>query len=534
MFNHPFALELAYIAVEEAIRLGASYADARYEYRQHEDVLTRNGALDQAGSYTERGLGIRVLVRGAWGYTGVSEPNRHDVAIAAKKAVELARASSILQETPVELVDVSPQRSIFRTQIKRDPLAVPLEDKVELLLSIDERLRKNEKVQLAEGSFSAHRQRKVFVSSEGSELDQELVYTGVGYRAGAVDNGELQVRSFPAAHRGVFMGKGWELVSELALLDNAERTAEEAVALLSAAPCPATETSVILTAGLAGYQLRHTTAQLLELDRVLGFAHSETGGSVFSTSHLGTERFGPDSVNVAADAREMGGAGSFGYDDEGVEAQRVELVNEGRCTGFLSSRQSAFSVGLEKSHGTMRAASWANAPSIRLTNVMLAPGEDGDLDAIIADTKDGILMDVGTAHSTTMDGRGFVTAAEQGWRIKDGKKTELLKNPCIAGEALKAWQSVDAVGGEGSVAIGGALDRTKGRPMQIVPVGHAAPPVRFSKIQVGAVPAGLPEVENGASIDYDGKTSTRSRSTKRKSSRRTNKKRNRSRKKDTK
>ena len=45
MFNHPLALEQAYNAVEEAIRLGASYADARYEYHQREDVVTRNGTL---------------------------------------------------------------------------------------------------------------------------------------------------------------------------------------------------------------------------------------------------------------------------------------------------------------------------------------------------------------------------------------------------------------------------------------------------------------------------------------------------------
>lgn len=534
MFNHPFALELSYIAVEEAIRLGATYADARYEYRQHEDVTTRNGALHQAGAYTERGLGLRVLVHGTWGYVGASEPNRHDVSVCARRAVELARATAILQERPVDLVDASPQRSIYRTQIKRDPLAVPLEDKVELLLSIDERLRKRDKVVLAEGNFSAHRQRKVFVSSEGSELDQELVYTGVGYLAGASDGDDLQIRSFPNAGRGVFMGKGWELVNELELLESADRIAEEAVALLSAKVCPAGNLPVILTADTAAYQLRQTCAQLLELDRVLGYARSESGGSIITTDRLGSERFGSDLVTIYADAREPGGAGTYGFDDEGVEAQRIDLVTDGRCTGFLSSRESAFRVGLERSQGSMRAASWGHAPSVRLTNVSLAPKDGGDLEALIADTEDGILMDGATAFSTDGDGRTFVTATEQAWQIKNGKREALLKNPCFAGDTIGLWQGVDAVGGQEGWRFSGSIDRTKGRPLQIVPVGHGAPPIRIGEIQVGAVPVGLPTIANGDSIEAEGGGSSSSRRTNKRRGGRRRGTRKRSRKKDTK
>ncbi|MEQ8277016.1 MAG: TldD/PmbA family protein [Deltaproteobacteria bacterium] len=534
MFNHPFALELAYIAVEEAIRLGASYADARYEYRQHEDVTTRNGALHQAGAYTERGLGLRVLVHGAWGYVGVSEPNRHDVAVSARRAVELARATAIVQEHPVALVDNAPQRSIYRTQIKRDPLAVPLEDKVELLFSIDEKLRKNDKIVLAEGSFSAHRQRKVFVSSEGAELDQELVYTGVGYRAGASDGDDLQFRSFPAPGRGTFMGKGWELVSESALLDNAERVAEEAVALLSAEACPAGNMALVLTADTAAHQLRHTCAQLLELDRVLGYARSESGGSIITTDRLGSEKFASDLVTIYADAREPGGAGTFGYDDEGVEAQRVDLVTDGRCTGFLSSRESAFRVGLERSQGSMRAASWGHAPSVRVTNVSLAPGKGGDLDAIISDTEDGILMDTGSSFSTDGDGRTFVTTTEQAWRIKNGKRAGLLKNPSFSGDTLGVWQNVDVVGGQEAWQFSGSLDQTKGRPLQIVPVGHGAPPIRISDVQIGVVPAGIAVVPNGERIEtIGGKSGGGRRSSKRRGGKRRGT-RKRTRKKDTK
>lgn len=531
MFNHPFALEVAYIAVEEAIRLGASYADARFEFLQHEDVITENGALTEASLKTERGVGVRALVRGAWGFSAVSEPTRHDVALAARRAVELARAASILQEHPVRLVDQPPQRSIYRTQIKRDPLAVPLEDKVELLLGIDGTIRSVDGVVYALGSFSAQRQRKIFVSSEGSEIDQELVWTGVGYQAGASNGDDYQVRSFPGSHRGQFMGRGWELVSELPLADQAKAVAEEAVALVQADPCPHDTTTLILSSAQAASQLRATCGRLAELDRVVGL--NGEAGSFLSTDTLGSLEIGSKKVNVYADAREAGGAGTFGFDDEGVEAQRIDLVTDGRFAGYLSSRETAARVGLERSHGAMRAASWASYPVVRMTNVCLAPGEDGDLDAIVADTKSGILMDTSRGFALDDQGHTFTAACEVAWEIKDGKRTRMLKNPSYQGTVPGFWRSCDAVAEIESWALHGVRHCVKSSPGQLVASGQGAPPARFTDVEVGGHRFVAPVPSATDSPLLDGSADSAKRTTKRRGPNKKKKKR-RSRRRDVK
>jgi TldD protein len=500
VFNHPLALEIAHIAVEEAMRLGATFADARYEFRQHESLVTRNGVLHQATVLTEHGVGIRALVRGAWGFVSVGEPTRHDVAVAAKRAVDLARAAAILQDTPVRLVDEEPHRAIFRTQIKRDPLAVPIEDKIELLFEIDGRIRGVNLITLAIGSFSAQRQRKLYVSSDGSEIDQELVWTGIGYQAGASDGADFQLRSFPTSGRGQFLGKGWELIGELPLLDSAEEVAKEAVEQLRADPCPNDTTTLILGASQVARQIHESCGHAVELDRVLGMERNGAGGSFLTTDRLGSFELGSRIVNLYADAREPGAPGTFGFDDEGVEAQRVELVTEGRFTGYLSSRETAERVGLERSTGAGRAASWATAPLVRMTNVSLEPGTAGDLESLIADTKSGVFMETNRSWSMDDLGAQFQASCEVAWEIKNGKKTRRLKNPTYQGLTPLFWRSANAICDESAWSMHGIGSDRKGRPSQIVTVGHGAAPARFENVEIGVHEFQPPLVQDGDTI----------------------------------
>ncbi len=500
MFDHPLALELAYIAVEESIRLGASYADARYELRRNETVLVRNGRLVHVTTGFERGLGVRVLVKGSWGYVGISEPNRHDVTVAAKKAVAAGRAAAILQDHPVELVPQTPERGLFRTKIRRDPLAVPVEDKLALLMAIDEQLRAVSGVIVTEGHIRAQSQRKVFVSSEGSELDQDLMTTGVGYRAGATDGTDLHMRSFPGGPQGMVRSQGWELVAGLPLLDQARQVAEEAVALSKADPCPNDVSAVILTASQMAHHLNATTAHLFELDRVLGMAPAGAGGSFLGIDKLGSFAFGPQILNIVADARETGGAGSFGFDDEGAPAQRVDLVTQGRFAGLLCGRETAQRVGLEGSYGCVRASHWAQPPTVRATNVSMAPGDAGSLDDLIKDTEQGILLDGPRSFSVDGSGRTFTASAEAGWEIKDGVRGRMLKNPLYQGSTTDFWHACDAICSESEWAMYGTFGRPKGRAAQCVPMGVGAAAARFSRVEVGAHHRRPSQVPDGATV----------------------------------
>ena len=295
----------------------------------------------------------------------------------------------------------------------------------------------------------------------------------------------MQVRSFPGSHREDVSQAGWEHFARLGLVENAPRVAEEAVALLSAPPCPAERTTLVLDGEQVTLQVHESVGHALELDRVLGREASYAGTSFVKVEDLDSLRYGSPHMNITADATCAGGLGSFGWDDEGVEARAFPLVREGVLRGFLSSRETAAEIGLERSGGCMRGEGFARQPIIRMTNVNLEPGDAGSLDDLIADTDRGVYME--TNRSWSIDSRRlhFQFATEVAWEIRDGRRTRLLRNPSYAGITPEFWARLDAVCSQPSWKLWGVLNCGKGEPGQSMHVSHGAAPARFRDVQVG-------------------------------------------------
>ncbi len=192
---------------------------------------------------------------------------------------------------------------------------------------------------------------------------------------------------------------GYENFTSLDLAENAPRVAEEALALLTAAPCPAERSTLILGGEQLALQVHESVGHAVELDRVLGREASYAGTSFVSAPDLGSLRYGSAAMNVTADATSPGGLGSFGWDDEGVAGHAQPIIREGVLRGFLSSRESAAEIGLERSGGCMRAEGFSRQPIIRMTNVNLEPGDAGTLEDLIADTDSGIYMETNRSWS---------------------------------------------------------------------------------------------------------------------------------------
>lgn len=489
MFDPSLALELAYTAVEEAVRMNASFADVRYEALWEEEVGVSRGRLEVADAATERGLGVRVLVGGAWGFSAISEPTRHDVRVAVRRAVELARAAAIVQDSPVELSEQVPQRGVYRTPVSRDPMGVPLDDKIHLLAGIDDRLRAHESIVTSKARFHAQRRRKVYVSSEGAEIEQDLVYTGIGFRVGASDGERFQVRSFTGGG-GIVLGRGWEMMRELGLEDRADEVASEALELLHADRCPEEAMDVILGGPQMAEHVARGLGPLFELERMLGFGGGGYSGTILEPRDLGVRRLASSHVHLSSDARQRGGAGTFGFDDEGVSAERIELLSEGRVAGYLASREMAAKVGLDRSRGSMRASSWSAPPTPRASNLILQPGKNGDLEALIAGTDRGVLIDGPSNLSFDARGRTFVAACESAWLIEGGKRVRRLRNPSYRGSTEAFWGACDGVADESVWGLYGrvVVDPWTRRP---VPVGVGTSPARFGRVSVGSGPPQL-------------------------------------------
>jgi TldD protein len=404
----------------------------------------------------------------------------------AALAVAVARASALVKASDVRLAPVAAARAVYRTPIEIDPFAVPLAERVDLLLRADAAMRAVKGLRTTRAAAEIWREHKLFRSSEGADIEQTLYETGCGIEAEAVGEGEMQRRSYPnsgARHQNT---AGWEFVLAQDLVGHAPRIAEEAVALLSARPCPQDiRTTVILSGNQVALQVHESCGHPIELDRALGHEAAFAGTSFLTPDRLGSFRYGSEHVNIQIDAVAPGGLGTFGFDDEGVPATTGWAVREGRFVGYLTSRETAAALGVAP-NGTMRADGWARLPLIRMTNVSLMPGA-WRLADLIADTDDGILMD--TNRSWSIDDRrlNFQFGTEIAWEIRNGRLGAMLRNPTYTGITPEFWGACDAVCGEADWVMWGTPNCGKGQPGQSAHTGHGAAPARFRDVRVGVM-----------------------------------------------
>jgi TldD protein len=467
-------------AIEAALGAGASYADARAIERRSQLVATKNGEVETVSDQETEGIGIRVLVDGAWGFACDRRLEDAGAREAAERAAAFARAAPGSHER--ELAPLEPQRGSYRTEFQRDPVDVPLAEKIALCLRADEAM-KHEDVKVRTASVRAVRESKVFVSSEGSEIDQLFVDCGAGIDAIAVGDGLYQMRSYPSAHTGSSAQAGWEYVEGLELEREAPRVGEEAAALLRADECPSGRMTVVIDSEQMALQVHESVGHPTELDRVYGTEAAYAGTSFLAPEDLGSLRYGSPQMNITSDATTPAGMGSFGYDDEGVPAGRTPVVQEGILRGFLTSRETAARIG-SGAGGSMRADGWNRMPLIRMTNLHLEPGQ-GSLEDLLTDVEEGIYLATNKSWSIDDKRLNFQFGTQVAWEIKKGKLGRLLRDATYTGITPEFWGSLDAAGGPETWTLHGLTNCGKGQPGQAAAVSHGAPVARFRDVQVG-------------------------------------------------
>jgi TldD protein len=465
----------------DAVPKGVGYADIRLVEWEKEDIYIKDGKVETVTRTLDSGIGVRCVSHGAWGFAATSDGSHDAIRAAVHSAVDVARASSLAKIKDVELSDKEAASGVYAVDVKKDPFKISVDEKIKYLLQCDKRLRAVKGVSISECWITSWHERKCYADTEGSDIEQNFTGIQCGVRASAISD-DLQARTYPS-FRGQGMHRGYELIEELDLLGNCERVGEEAVMLSKARVCPCENTDLILTPAVLGIFIHETVGHPTELDRVLGTEANFAGTSHLVPEKLHTFRFGSDLVTLVADATVPHGLGSFWYDDEGVPAQRTELVKDGIFVGYLTSRETA-KVLDQRSSGTMRAQRWCHIPLIRMTNINLEP-QQGTFDDVMS-TTDGYMLD--GFKSCSIDDRrlNFNLAADIAWRVKNGKKLHVIKNPVVSGISYEFWRKVDFVGGKGSWKLYGLLNCGKGRPGQIMKVGHGSPPIRIRNVKLGA------------------------------------------------
>src|SRR5258708_1501749 len=413
--------QIAAWALDTANRRGASYTDVRVVDDRHRSLATKNGKVGHAPSSESLGMGVRVLVDDSWGFASTDDLSRQAIERTAAEAVEIAKASATVKESPVQLAPEPAVQIEWATPCKIDPFSTSVEQNLELLISVDRELLAVKGLTLAESSMNLGRYEQWFYSSEGSDIHQTKVITGAGFAAYSFQGTEIQKRSYPNSFGGQYQTKGYALIDELTLGENARRIGEQTVALHSAEQSPQRKGNRVLDSSQLGLQIHESIGHPIELDRVLGMEANFAGTSFLTLEKLRKLKYGSDLVNVVADATEVHGPGlvTFAYDDEGVKAQCTPIISSGLFTGYISSRETAHTIGEKRSNGTMRAEGWNRIPLIRMTNISILPGKKPlTRDQLIAATEDGIFMQANSSWSIDDKRYNFQFGCEIGWEIK--------------------------------------------------------------------------------------------------------------------
>jgi TldD protein len=479
-------LELGKTGLEEAAREGASYADIRIGKIFDENLTVKKGVPEQVTLLQKSGFGVRVIAKGAWGFASSVDLTEKEVVETTRRAVKIALASSRLKKKDVALAPSTGRRDKYATPLKKDPFKVPLDEKMDVLLQAERTVAEHSNlIRTSSAFFRAMREEKLFMDTDGSEISQEITWCGGGLLGIAVKNSEVQRRSYPSPFRGSFGTKGYEFFQSLDLPGHAKEVGREAVDLLDAEKCPSGETDLVIRGDQLALQIHESCGHPTELDRALGTEADYAGTSFLTPEKLRKLRYGSDKVNIVADATVPGGLGTFGYDDEGTPAKQVYLVKKGLFVGYQTSRETAHELGFEKSSGGMRADSPLALPLIRMTNINLLPG-DWKAEEIIEETKSGILMVTNTSWSIDDKRLNFQFGTEIAWKIKDGSKEKMVKNPTYTGITPEFWGSCDAVS-EDDWMMWGTPNCGKGVPGQVMYVGHGCGTARFKNVRIGLV-----------------------------------------------
>jgi len=483
----PAVLDIANEALNAARGSGASYADVRIGRYRRQAISTRERQITGVTDSESYGLGVRTLVNGCWGFAATSSMTRAAAQNAALEAIVMSRAARAVQAHPVELAPVTPVKGTWITPVRRDPLEVPIEDKIALLFATNEAALKVKNVRFVNSGLALLREVKTLVTSEGTNVTQTMIRVGPSFSATAIGDGDFQSYDEELAPRG----SGWEYVEGLDMPGNAERWASLAAEKLTAKSVQAGQYDLILEPTNLWLTVHESIGHPTELDRAIGQEANYAGTSFVASPEkvIGQLRYGPAMMNIQADRTQEGSLSRVAWDDEGVPADRWLIVEKGLFKDYQTTREQVARIqkltGVTRSHGCSFAESWDAVQFQRMPNISLLPGpQDIGVNEIVAATERGIVIRNRGSWSIDHQRYNFQFSGQAFYEVRNGKIVGMLRDVAYQSNTPVFWNSMDMIGGQSSYWMGGAFTDGKGEPSQSNSVSHGCVPARFRNVTI--------------------------------------------------
>ncbi|MDF0664840.1 MAG: TldD/PmbA family protein [Nitrospira sp.] len=471
--------EFAELALNRIAASGAEYGDIRVQDSSTEHLQGEDRRIASIRDTRDIGFGVRVLYHGAWGFAASSVLSLEEVPRVADLAIEIAKSSASVAIEKVRLAPEPVHHDRIVTPYRTDPFSVPLEKKTDLLLNTMEVLQSQSGIARSSASLWARRDRKLFVSSEGTHVEFDLLAGQGDCMATALHEGRFASRSFNTPH----LRRGYELIEEADFLREAPRVADQAIEKVKASAVDAGQYDLVLDPEHLSLTIHESCGHPSELDRALGYEANYAGTSFLTTEKRGNFHYGSRHVNLVADNTESETLAATGYDDDGVACQKWDIIRHGIFVGYCTNREVAPKIGESRSCGSNRADGWANIPMVRIANIGLEPGE-ATRDQLIADVKRGIYIEGHGSYSIDQRRYNFQFGGDAFWLIENGRRTHMLRDVIYHGITPEFWTSCDGVADRSFRQRYGFITCGKGQPGQSGWMTHAASPARFRQVQV--------------------------------------------------
>jgi TldD protein len=475
--------KLTAMALNTAKSKRAQYADIRIALYRNQSINTREDRVLNISDTESYGFGVRVLVDGTWGFASSNRVDEREVGNITLAAVAIAKANKRLQKEPVQLAPVPAYKDTWKTPMKKNPFDVPVKEKVEFLLALNQEALRVKGATFCNSSMFFASEHKFFASTDGSFIEQEIIRAYPVSSVTSVDrtSGKFESRRSYASP----ISMGYEYIEDFPWLDEIRRAAEDAVAKHSAKSVEAGKHDLILHPTHLWLTIHESVGHPTEFDRALGYEANYAGTSFLTLDKLNKLQFGSPIVNFIADKTYPGGLATCGYDDDGVKTKEWHLVKDGIFVDYQTIRDQAHILGKTESDGCCYADHWSSVPFQRMPNVSLQPGmKQLSLDDLVADTERGILIKGDSSFSIDHQRYNFQFNGQTAWEIQNGKIVGMLRDVAYQANTVEFWNSCDAICSKEEFWLGGAMNDGKGQPGQSNGVSHGCPSARFRQVNV--------------------------------------------------
>ena len=474
---------LADTALSTAKKLGATYADIRINRYRLEAVSTREKQVQNVSSGQNFGFGVRVLVKGTWGFAASPIVTADEVARVTKEAIDIAKANSAFQRRRIELVPTPKVTASWKSSFEKDPFDVPVDDKIQFLLKLNEAAMETKGVTFVNSAMAWVNEQKYLATSDGSRIEQYLIRGNPSFNVTAVDRASGDFQSRASLREGQAIG--YEYIEKQDWLGDARLAGEEAVMKLKAKSVDPGKYDLILDPSHLFLTIHESVGHPTELDRALLWEANYAGTSFLTPDKTGKLQFGSKIVNFVADRTQPLGLATVGFDDEAVPGQKWHLVKDGTFVDWQTTRDLAPMIGKKSSYGCLHADSWGSVPFPRMPNVSLEPAKENiSAEDLIAGVDKGIMIYGRGSYSIDQQRYNFQFGGQTFWEIKNGKKVGMLRDVAYQSRTTDFWGACDGLGGQSTYLIPGSFNDGKGEPGQSNAVSHGCPVARFRNINV--------------------------------------------------